>query len=139
MNMRGTHPTIARHRRAGFTLLEVIVALSILTVGIIAIMQLFPVSIRQQRVAAERSVIASLAKTELGKVRVSGVGPQLQAWVQENALRTLTEAQRAYALYTGWHATVQRVGGDVDLYRITFVVRMIDGREEEFVTYSTRY
>lgn len=135
MNTRGNKAP----RRAGFTLLEVIVALSILAVGIIAIMQLFPVSIRQQRVAQERSVIASLAKTELGKVRVSGVGPQLQEWVKENALRTLTEAQRAYALYTGWHATVSRVGGDVDLYRITFVVRMVDGREEEFVTYSTRY
>lgn len=123
---------------AGFTLVEVIVALTILTVGIVAIMQLFPASLTQSRVAAERTVVASLAKTELGKVRAGGVGRQLQDWVVENALRTLTEAQRAYALYEGWRATVQRIGGDVDLYRVTFSVRMFDGRDEKFVTYITQ-
>jgi prepilin-type N-terminal cleavage/methylation domain-containing protein len=125
--------------RGGFTLLEVVVALSILAVGIIAIMQLFPVSLRQQRIASERTIVASLAKTELGKVKVSGAGQQLQDWVRENALRTLTDAQRAYALYQGWRSTVQRISGDVDLYRVTFAVEMVDGREEKFVTYVTRY
>jgi hypothetical protein len=36
---------------------------------------------------------------------------------------------------------VQRVQGSslgtVDLYRVTFAVRMLDGREETFVTYVT--
>lgn len=127
-----------QQRAAGFTLVEVIVALTILTVGIVAIMQLFPASLTQSRVAAERTVVASLAKTELGKVRAGGVGQQLQNWVVENALHTLTEAQRAYALYEGWRATVQRIGGDVDLYRVTFSVRMFDGRDEKFVTYITQ-
>lgn len=125
--------------RGGFTLLEVVVALSILAVGIISIMQLFPVSLRQQRIASERTVVASLAKTELGKVKVTGAGQQLQDWVRENALRTLTDAQRAYALYQGWRSTVQRISGDIDLYRVTFAVEMVDGREEKFVTYVTRY
>jgi len=123
---------------AGFTLVEVIVALTILTVGIVAIMQLFPASMSQSRVAAERTVVASLAKTELGKVRAGGVGQQLQSWIAENALKTLTTAQQAYALYEGWRASVQRIGGDVDLYRVTFSVRMFDGRDEEFVTYITQ-
>lgn len=127
-----------RAGQAGFTLVEVIVALTILTVGIVAIMQLFPASLAQSRVAAERTVVASLAKTELGKVRAGGVGSQLQNWIEENALRALTEAQRAYALYEGWRATVQRIGGDVDLYRVTFSVRMFDGRDEQFVTYVTQ-
>jgi prepilin-type N-terminal cleavage/methylation domain-containing protein len=127
-----------RRARAGFTLLEVVVALSILAVGIIAIMQLFPVSLRQQRIAAERTVVASLAKTQLGKVKVSGVGSQLQNWARENALRSLTDTQRAYALYQGWRSSVQRVGGDIDLFRVTFAVEMIDGREEKFVVYVTK-
>ncbi|MFP4500035.1 MAG: prepilin-type N-terminal cleavage/methylation domain-containing protein [Candidatus Hydrogenedentota bacterium] len=127
-----------RRARAGFTLLEVIVALSILAVGIIAIMQLFPVAVRQQRIAAERTVVASLAKTQLGKVKVTGVGSQLQSWVRENALRSLDEAQRAYALYQGWRSSVQRVGGDIDLFRVTFAVEMVDGREEKFVVYVTK-
>lgn len=122
----------------GFTLIEVVVALTILSVGIIAIMQLFPASLTQSRVAAERTVVASLAKTELGRVKAGGVGNQLEGWIAENALKALTEAQRAYALYDGWRATVQRIGGDVELYRVTFSVRMFDGRDEDFVTYVTR-
>ena len=122
----------------GFTLVEVVVALTILAVGIVSIMQLFPASLSQSRVAAERTVVASLAKTELGRVKAGGVGNQLESWIAQNALRTLTEAQQAYALYEGWRATVQRVGGDVELYRITFSVRMFDGRDEDFVTYVTR-
>lgn len=125
------------NNRAGFTLLEVIVALTILAVAIIAILQLFPISLSQTRTAAERTTVASLARTELGKVRAGGVGGPLESWAAQNALKQLTETQRAYALYEGWRSTVQRVGGDVDLFRITFRVRMFDGREEEFVTYVT--
>jgi len=122
---------------AGFTLVEVIVALTILAVSIIAILQLFPASLRQTRIAAERTTVASLARTELGKVRAGGVGNTLDSWATQNALKQLTESQRAYALYEGWRSSVQRIGGEVDLYRITFSVRMFDGREEQFVTYVT--
>ena len=136
--------TSRQTRQSGFTLLEVVVALSILTLGIIAIMQLFPQSLAQSRIAQERTVVASLAKTELGKVKAGGVGGQLAAWAEENALRVLTQAQRAYTLYDSWRSSVQRVVGsgaagvDVDLYRVTFSVRMLDGREESFVTYVTQ-
>jgi len=127
----------AMNGNKGFTLLEVVVALTILAVGIVAIMRLFPMSLRQSQVAAERTTVASLARYKLGEVKVGGVGDQLAAWAEENALKQLNEAQRAYELYEGWRSTVQRIGGDVDLYRITFSVRMFDGREEMFVTYVT--
>ena len=127
----------AMNGNKGFTLLEVVVALTILAVGIVAIMRLFPMSLRQSQVAAERTTVASLARYKLGEVRVGGVGDQLAAWAEENALKQLNEAQRAYELFEGWRSTVQRIGGDVDLYRITFSVRMFDGREETFVTYVT--
>jgi type IV pilus modification protein PilV len=122
----------------GFTLLEVIVALTILAVGILAILQLFPTSLRQSRQAAEKTTVASLARTELGRVRAGGVGNQLAQWAEENALRQLTEVQRAYSMYESWRSTVARVGGDVDLFRVTFSVRMPDDREEKFVTYVTQ-
>jgi len=125
------------HSNAGFTLIEVIVALTILAVSIIAILQLFPESLRLSRTAHEQTTVASLARTELGRVRAGGVGSPLQSWAAQNALKQLTETQRAYALYEGWRSTVQRIGGEVDLYRITFSVRMFDGREEQFVTYVT--
>ena len=122
---------------AGFTLLEVLVALTLLAVGILAIMQLFPQALTQSRVAAERTTVASLARTELGRVKAQGVGSQLNDWAAVNSLKQLTAIEQSYALYESWRSTVQRVGGDVDLYRVTFSVRMFDGREENFVTYVT--
>ena len=124
--------------QAGFSLLEVMVALTILAIGIIGVMQLFPVSLDQQRTASERTTIASLARTELGMVRAGGVGNQLMSWAERNALRQLTSAQRAYALYEGWRSSVQRVGGEVDLFRVTFSVTTGSGQEETFVTYVTQ-
>lgn len=134
-------------KNAGFTILEVIVALTILAVGIVGVLQLFPMAMRQQRLAAERTAIASLARAELGRMRAGGVFNQgdlpsfMRRWAEQNALRTLTEAQRAYSLYDSWRSTVQRLsspfGDEVSLFRVTFSVRMLDGQEERFVTYIT--
>jgi prepilin-type N-terminal cleavage/methylation domain-containing protein len=130
--------TRRRSTQAGFSLVEVIVALTILAVGILAIMQLFPSSLRQTRKAAERTSVASLARTELGRVKASGVGDTLTRWAEANAIRQFNAAEQAYTLYESWRSSVQRVPGGVDLYRVTFNVRLYDGSEEEFVTYVTR-
>ena len=45
-------------RRGGFTLLEVIVAMAILATSIVAIMQLYPHSLLQARMAAEQTITA---------------------------------------------------------------------------------
>lgn len=121
----------------GFSLLEVLVALTILAVGIMAVLQLFPTSLRQTHIAAERTAIATLARTELGRVRAGGVGSQLTSWATTNALVQAAEIYESLALYESWRSTVQRIGGDVDLFRVTFVVTTFDGREEKFVTYVT--
>ncbi|HRT65943.1 MAG TPA: prepilin-type N-terminal cleavage/methylation domain-containing protein, partial [Candidatus Hydrogenedentes bacterium] len=55
--------------RAGFTLLEVLVALAILATGILGAMQLFPASLRQTRAAAERTAAANLANSEMTRLR----------------------------------------------------------------------
>ena len=126
------------HTNRGFTLVEVIVALTILSIGIIAIMRLFPTSIQQTRIAAERQQASFLAKTEMGKLRAGGVGAQLNSWAADNAFRNLATAGGTYeGLYKSWTSTVKRVSGEVDLYRVTFNVEMFDGRRERFVTYVT--
>lgn len=127
-----------RALRAGFTLLEVLIALTILAVGILVIMRLFPMSLVQQRRAAERTVVASLARTQLSEVRTGGVGTALSQWLKGNAYHIIDEAASSYTLYKSWRSTVTRMGqSDVDLYRVVFTVRLNDGREEEFVTYVT--
>mgnify|MGYP000864407623 CR=1 FL=1 len=132
--------TTQHHRegRAGFSLLEIVIAMAILGFGVMAVLQLFPRALQQTRQAAEQSTVASLARTELGKMRAAGVGNQLVTWAAQNAMNQLTAQQRAYAMYDSWNASVQRVGGDVDLYRVTFSVTLNSGREERFVTYVTR-
>ena len=122
----------------GFTLVEVIVALTILSIGIIAIMRLFPTSIRQTQIAAERQQASFLAKTELGQLRAGGVGSSLNSWAAQNAFRSLAQAGGEYTgLYKSWTTTTKRVSSDVDLYRVTLNVEMFDGRRERFVTYVT--
>lgn len=127
-----------RTSQRGFTLVEVIVALTILSIGIIAIMRLFPTSIQQTRIAAERQQASFLAKTELGQLRAGGVGAGLSSWAAQNAFRSLARAGGEYTgLYKSWTTTAKRVSSDVDLYRVTLNVEMFDGRRERFVTYVT--
>ena len=137
-NSRGGRGRADSRGREGFTLLEVIIALTILGVGIVAVMQLFPTSLRKQSIASERSVVASLARTQLSEVRTLGPGQTISQWLQQNAYKVVAEAARSYTLYDSWRSSVSRVGqGDVSLYRIVFTVHMHDGRDEEFVTYVT--
>ena len=125
-------------RNGGFTLLEVLIALAILTGGIVAAMQLFPMSLRQARVAAERTAAANLANSELSRLRAIDIGHDFSSWLQRNTLDTLTTTERGYAMYNGWSTTVQRTGTLSETYRVTFSVQMLDGRRETFVTYVTR-
>lgn len=126
-------------RSAGFTLLEVLVALAILSTGIMAAMQLFPAALRQTHAAAERVAAANLASSELSRLRVLDVQRNdFLSWLDRNTLESLDATGRAYALYDGWFTTVQRTGGTSDTYRVTFSVQMMDGRRETFVTYVTR-
>jgi len=121
--------------KGGFTLLEVLIALAILTVGIVAAMQLFPYSLRQSRAAAERTAAAHLADSQISRLRAMDIGQDFSQWVDKN---TPFQPGGADDLYNGWSTTVQRTGINTDTYRVTFSVQMLDGRRENFVTYITR-
>jgi len=136
----------ARRGERGFTLLEAVVALSILAVGIMAILRMFPLAMREQYRAAERTSVAGLARTELGKVRAGGVFSQdnlagyMRQWLTDAAARGIDTTTSAYDLYAGWRVNYDSVGSldeGASLYRVTFSVELSDGREEKFVTYVT--
>lgn len=58
-----------RRPRAAYTLVEVLVALVVLLVGIIAIVQLFPVSLQGNREAELRGAAALLAQQKVDELR----------------------------------------------------------------------
>lgn len=122
----------------GFTLLEVLIAVAILGVGIMAIMQLFPASLNQSRLAAERTAAATAANSELSRLRAINSGTDMSDWLRQNMMHNLTAVDRAYALYEGWRTTITRTSDSEETYRVTFRVQMLDGRMETFVTYITK-
>ena len=60
------------NNRKGFTLIEVLVALAILIIGILAVFLLFPSALRLARTAAERRIVSEDARSILGRARAAG-------------------------------------------------------------------
>lgn len=126
-----------RKENEGFTLLEVLIALSVLIFGIVAVMQLFPVSLLQARMAAERTISAELANSVMGEIRASGAAALFYSLIPAETLNAINRIYQSYAIYEGFTTSVQRMNGgaDVFLQRVTFSVEFPEGRRENFVTY----
>ncbi len=133
-------------RQNGYSLLEVLIALAILMIGIIAVYRLFPMSMRAARLADEKIVASELASSRLGRLRSSGAqGPMLNFLrmpagaldADPHYAQLLSAAGDAYALYDGYTTILQRLRGASEVYyqRALFSVQMPDGRDETFVTY----
>ncbi len=122
-----------KKKNKGFTLVEVLVALTILSVGIMAVMKLFPMSLRQARGAAERTSAGQLASSQLGELRILGARDVFN-------LAPLRSVDVTYSIYEGYRRTITRLKGadEVYLQRVTLSVEMADGRVEQFVTYVAR-
>jgi hypothetical protein len=84
---------IARSRREGVTLIEVVIAIFVLSIGIMGIMSLFPAGYKLTRRSVERSVAALAARHALA--RVVGKTDQLSMpAVDAEALSNVFEAHR---------------------------------------------
>ena len=128
-------------RRNGFSLLEVLIALTLVAIGFAAAMKLFPMALRQAQVAQERSVVCELAETKFAQLRAAGGRNLLHNWQYMAPLFQWSGSDparldEASGLYESYSTTIQRLVGAADIYahQVTFVVRMHDGREERFVT-----
>ena len=114
----------------------VITLAAILIIGIVAIMQLFPRSLLQARVAAERTITAELANSILGQIRASSA----EALFKNKIPGGFLSVYGVHGLYNGFNTTVERLNGasEIFLQRVTFTVTFPDGRTESFVTYVAR-
>lgn len=157
-----------KRNEQGFTLLEVLVAMFILIVGIIAVMQMLPTSLLQARMAAERSVGAQIARNVLGSIRAADaeslstgaierydefvLGDPATADVVERSLLNLDRVENPDKVIAGipaavnpthlygYQTVVQPVPGleGAHLYKVTFVLDYADGRSETYVTYVSK-
>lgn len=117
----------------GFTLVEVLVALAILLTGIVAVLIMFPLSLQQARLAAERSVSSTAAQSVLSQVRATSA----EALYNDRLLpELLTQTRGATNIY-GYGTSVQRLSGAAEVYlqRVTFTVTLSNGRTESFTTF----
>lgn len=84
---------IHKSKRRGFTLLEVMIALAILSVTAIATIKAYNSSIEQQRSLEERTLALWIADNTLNKVRAS------RSWREYGAINNTTEfAARIWSL-----------------------------------------
>ncbi len=152
------------HSQKGFTLVEVLVALFILVIGIIAVMQMLPTSLLQARMAAERSVGSQIARNVLGSIRAAdaqsittgaldrydaSLNDTSTVWV-DDAMLNLDRVQdlvnsipnRAVnpSHFYGYQTTIQPMNGSesTHLYKVTLVLDFADGRTESYVTYVSK-
>lgn len=60
--------------RRGFTILETLIAVAVLTVGILAVMSLFPVSLQSAKSAEQSTVAANLIQAQIETLVSDGYG-----------------------------------------------------------------
>ncbi len=125
-----------RTNSAGFTLVEVLVALGILLTGIGAVMLLFPASLSAARQAAERTITSQTAHSVLSQIRASSAESLYRGQLPPQLL----ELQRQGADIYGYTTSVQGLAGAAEVYlqRVTFVVTFADGDTEQFTTFVAR-
>ncbi|MBI4557331.1 MAG: hypothetical protein HY706_07090 [Candidatus Hydrogenedentes bacterium] len=128
-----------RKSKIGLTLVEVLIAISILIIGIVGMMRLFPVGLRQNRAAQERTSVSELAHSRLDRLQAAGAEDLLSNHSVSRAGVPQTDDPYT-GLYNSWQEDLQRFGGaaDTGLQRVTFSVLMPDGRRETFVTYIAK-
>jgi len=121
------------NRRGGFTLLEVLVALAILLTGIVAVLVMFPQSLKAARLAAERSVTSQTAHSVLSQNRATSAD---SLYNQRLLPGVLSQPQSAANIY-GYATSVARLSGASEVYlqRVTLSVTLSGGQTESFTTF----
>ena len=141
---------MTRRFRRGFTLLEVLVSMVIFSVGIMAIMQLFPHTLRMARLATERLPTAAEANRQLSALRARGLAGSRDTlgWPLSISQPVLTDGGE---IPSTMQYTVQPLGRpDTRLWkkeglrahalqRVTLDIPMSDGKYVKFVTFVSKY
>jgi prepilin-type N-terminal cleavage/methylation domain-containing protein len=118
---------------AGFTLLEILVALAILLVGLTSVLVLFPESLSQATTANQKTIASQQAEATLGDIGQIGADALYHDQIPYAQLRqTLDEGAYAYT------TTTQRIDDGStgsNLQRVTLTISFPNGTTETYSTY----
>ena len=118
---------------AGFTLMEVLVALAVLLIGLVSVMTLFPQSLSLASTAHKKTIAAEEATQVMGEI--SQIGADALYYEQIDPDRLTKDPDNEPV---GVVTTTQRMGGtnsNSRLQRVTITVTFPNGSTESFSTY----
>ncbi len=126
--------------QAGFSLLEVLIALAILGIAVAFIVSFFPASLENTQIAAQRAVVSELAESSLNRFRTSGAEHLWESIARLQDIYPMylaTGIYTTYSLYEDYYTLLTPLRGaeDVFLQRVSFTVELPNERSQSFVTY----
>ena len=132
------------HPCNGFTLLEVIVAMAIVGVSVLALIRMLPIGLRNVQMAEERSAASQLANDRFGRIQMIGPRQFESTGVTDDLFNRVNadfvEPPYGNFVFEGLTTTIQPMArsNENGLKRVTFSVELPDGRIESYVTYVSK-
>lgn len=136
MNRQRTRHKSSHAESKGFTLLEILVALSILLVGLTSVLVLFPQSLSQASTANQKTNASNQASEIFGEIGQIGADALYYDRVPYDKLRRSSD-DGSY----GFTTTTQRIGDgstDSKLQRVTLTVTFPNGTSQTYATYVVK-
>ena len=125
--------TVHNSGEAGFTLLEVLVALAILLIGLVSVLTMFPRSLSLADTANKKTIAAEEANQVMGEIGQQGADALY--FEQIDPTRLMVDPALAPV---GVVTTTQRMGASNStskLQRVTITVSFPNGSTESYSTY----
>ena len=133
-------------RDKGFSLLEILIALVILIIGVVSVINLFPVGLHASRRAADFSSIAMLAQAKMAELMylgysnwtsvdedLTGIPSDTSDLPADDGKNTFDAPDDAYK----WFIDVVQAEGLSNLAKVTLWVYWLDRGEERYETFIT--
>ena len=126
------------NRKRGFSLLELIIAIGVLSIGLVGVLQIFPVGLRASYRAGMMTRAAFLAKNKIEEVKMAGFD-SVSALPPKIALSG-TDKDFDWEIAID-ETALDGVSSNNDIRKVTLIVSWIESnrkRTKDFITYVTR-
>lgn len=129
--------------QSGFTLMEILIAVAVLAIGVVSVVNLFPVGLQAARRTANFSDAAALAQMQMEIYRSYGYGEIDAAFASDPGYypgQTDTEDFPDNEDYSWWMMLEKH--NTLEMFEVSLNIYWLDGGQEQyeiFVTYIADY